>query len=116
MKPHVTLLASLLACIVVGATAIAPAWAANPTGTGDAAAADASAAPDAADAADDDAGLPPEGIQPTTTPDNLGCMMHAIPTSDDSGGKGASGGSLVVLGAVAAVAMARKRATRRSSP
>lgn len=112
MKPQVTLFASLF-CALVGATMAASAHAANPAASG------GDAGADAADDAGTDADVPPEGIQPTTTPDNLGCTMHAIRSEYESGGgavpRGAVPGQLVIAAGALAMVLGRRRATRRRS-
>jgi hypothetical protein len=112
MKPQATLFASLF-CALVGATVAASARGANPAGSG------GDAGTDAADDAGTDADVPPDGIQPTTTPDNLGCTMHAIGSEHESGGRaapsGAVPGQLVIAAGALAMAIGRRRATRRRS-
>ena len=72
-----------------------------------------------ADDAGTDADVPPEGIQPTTTPDNFGCTMHAIRSGHESGGgavpRGAVPGQLVIAAGALAMVLGRRRATRRRS-
>jgi hypothetical protein len=79
----------------------------------------ASAAP-AADAGDDggadaaaDADTTPEGIQPTTTPDNLGCT--AAPRGTPPGAPSVAGLALVVTGLAAARRARRARRAARST-
>jgi hypothetical protein len=112
MKSHATLLASVF-CALVGATVAAPVRAANPAGGG------ADAGADAADEAGMDADVPPDGIQPTTTPDNLGCTMHAIRSGDGSvrGAvpPAAVPAQLVLAAGALVMALARRRTARRRS-
>lgn len=91
-----------------------PSRAANPAGNGGDSGADDGSAQQDADA-DAESSAPPEGIQPTTTPDNLNCAMQASRGRTDRAFDPV--GALGALG-IAMIAVARRRRAahqRRSS-
>jgi hypothetical protein len=125
MKRHITCAPSIAVVLVlafafVGLPSLSRA--ANPVGNGgDSGADDGSAQQDADADADADADVdaesnaPPEGIQPTTTPDNLGCAAYA--SRGHASGAFDPVGALGALGIVALAIARRRRAVhqRRSS-